>query len=176
MNKTCARCKEDKTFDCFHKNKYTKDGLQHYCVECAKIHGSLTKAQRSVYHKNYDKIHARRRLETSQNRRLGEREQTLLEQAKHRAKSKNLPFNITVEDIVIPTVCPVLGISIEVSVGKGRTGLSPSLDRIIPERGYVKGNIAVMSDRANSLKNNGSAEEHRKIASWIDNNAPEVAA
>lgn len=35
----------------------------------------------------------------------------------------------------------------------------PSVDRIIPELGYTKGNVRVISNRANLLKNNASIEE-----------------
>jgi hypothetical protein len=42
------------------------------------------------------------------------------------------------------------------------------LDRIIPEEGYVAGNVNVVSYRANRIKNDGTAEEHLKIADWMD--------
>jgi hypothetical protein len=45
---------------------------------------------------------------------------------------------------------------------------SPSLDKINPELGYVPGNVAIISYRANRIKNNGTAEEHRLIADWMD--------
>jgi hypothetical protein len=44
---------------------------------------------------------------------------------------------------------------------------SPSLDRINPEKGYVRGNIAIISYRANRMKADGTADEHRLIAEWI---------
>ena len=80
---------------------------------------------------------------------------------------EGLPFDIDLEDIVIPEVCPVLGIPIEIDLGRGRRkGDSPSLDKFVPEKGYTKGNIAVISWRANWLKNNGTTEEWLKIAAW----------
>jgi hypothetical protein len=45
-----------------------------------------------------------------------------------------------------------------------RSGSSPSLDRIIPERGYVPGNIRVISDRANRLKGGRNLNELRRLA------------
>lgn len=46
-----------------------------------------------------------------------------------------------------------------------------TLDRVVPEKGYVDGNVIVISDRANRLKNNGTAEEHEKIAAYIRANS-----
>lgn len=83
--------------------------------------------------------------------------------ARIRADKINLPFTIEREDIIIPEVCPIFGTPFE----KG-TEYAPSLDRIKPELGYVKGNIAVISRLANSIKNCGTAEDHRKIADWMD--------
>lgn len=89
--------------------------------------------------------------------------------AKIRAKEKNMPFNITIKDLIIPVYCPVLGIKIEHGIGKPHDG-SPSLDRLIPELGYVKGNIVVISHKANMIKSIGTAEEHLKVAEYIKQN------
>lgn len=87
--------------------------------------------------------------------------------AKRRAKKAGVPFAITVDDIgEIPTHCPVLGIKLQTNT-KAVADASPSLDRIEPALGYVKGNVAVMSKRANTIKSNGTAEEHEKIAAWM---------
>jgi hypothetical protein len=44
---------------------------------------------------------------------------------------------------------------------------SPSLDRIIPELGYVKGNIMVISHKANTIKSNANIEELEKVFCFI---------
>lgn len=91
----------------------------------------------------------------------------LLHNAKARAKATGVPFTISVHDIVIPTHCPILGIPLFQSTGsKGGGQNSPSLDKIEPERGYVPGNIIVISNRANRLKSDASIEELRAIASF----------
>ena len=90
--------------------------------------------------------------------------------AKKRAKNKNLPFDIEVSDIIIPEFCPVLGLKLEVNDGLKQHN-SPSLDRIIPSLGYVKGNIQVISDRANTLKSNGTLEEFEKLVEYMRNAA-----
>ena len=44
---------------------------------------------------------------------------------------------------------------------------TPSIDRINPSEGYVKGNVIIMSNRANTLKNNATAEELERVAAWM---------
>jgi hypothetical protein len=74
--------------------------------------------------------------------------------------------NISKEDIVVPEYCPALGMKLVVS--DDRVGdCSPSLDRINPELGYIKGNVAVISHRANRIKNNATANELENIAKWL---------
>lgn len=58
-----------------------------------------------------------------------------------------------ISDIIIPETCPMLGIKLEFGFDKqGGNFNSPSLDRIIPELGYTKGNVMVISKRANMIK------------------------
>lgn len=93
--------------------------------------------------------------------------------AKQRAKEKGVPFTIKRADVIIPTHCPVLGLRLQTGGGTGKFGeSSPTLDRIIPELGYVPGNVAVISWRANRIKNDGTADELQKIADWIRDNSP----
>jgi hypothetical protein len=93
-------------------------------------------------------------------------EYVLWSTAKTRAKRACVPFSITEADIVIPATCPVLGIPLVAGKGKLNDG-SPTLDRIIPQRGYVPGNIAVISHRANTLKSNGTAKEIEAVLVWL---------
>ena len=93
----------------------------------------------------------------------------MLYSARESAKRQGIPFDLTEEDIVIPDICPVLGLSIQKSSGS-RTYGSPSLDRLVPELGYVKGNVQVISWRANKLKGEGTAAEHQLIARWMMTN------
>lgn len=82
--------------------------------------------------------------------------------AKKRAKEQGVPFDIYLEDIEIPSICPLLGILL--IKGKGTyTDNSPTLDKIIPSLGYIKGNIQVISMRANRIKDNASFHEFEMI-------------
>ena len=91
-------------------------------------------------------------------------ERMMIYRVKSRALSTGVPFNITEEDIYIPEVCPVLGVPLIRHLGyRGYKYDSPSLDRIVPTKGYVKGNIRVISARANLLKSDASVEELEKV-------------
>lgn len=90
----------------------------------------------------------------------------MVSKAKTRAKQKGIPFNITIEDVTIPDVCPYLGIPLFVGVGPFEDN-SPSLDRITPELGYVKGNVRVISNAANMMKRNYKAETLLAMADGI---------
>ena len=87
----------------------------------------------------------------------------MVSRARTRANKAGIPFEITAADIVIPTHCPVLGIPLIQGRGRPEPG-SPSLDRIVAERGYVPGNIVVISNRANTLKRDATPAELRAIA------------
>lgn len=90
----------------------------------------------------------------------------MVRRAKHRAKKLNLPFNITPDDVYIPEKCPIFGIPLKVAIGRHEDA-SPALDRIIPELGYVPGNIMVISQRANVLKRDASLEELETLVSGL---------
>jgi len=98
---------------------------------------------------------------------------SILNSARTRARKNGLEFNLTQDDLAVPLICPVLGIPIFF----GRSGFgkhlndSASMDRIIPERGYVKDNIKIISMRANILKRDCTdPEELRKVADYIEQN------
>lgn len=81
--------------------------------------------------------------------------------AKARAKRDGLPFNLEISDIVIPDVCPVFGIPLFVG-DRTQHDYAPTLDRIIPKLGYVKGNVRVISYRANRIRNDATFAELKK--------------
>jgi hypothetical protein len=94
--------------------------------------------------------------------------------AKSRAKAKGIPFDIEPDDVVIPTHCPILGIPIDHVKGKpGAFRNSPSLDRIDPSMGYVKGNVWVISMRANAMKGDATVEDMQAFARWVQAAHPE---
>ena len=95
--------------------------------------------------------------------------------AKRRAKRDNVPFSITGEYLlsIATDECPVFHTPFEwglSGLGQGNAKPNgPTLDRIEPELGYVEGNVAFISSRANRLKDDGTMQEHYDIADWIWN-------
>ena len=95
--------------------------------------------------------------------------------ARARSIRDNVPFNLTLNDLVdIATdVCPIFNTPFvwgASGLGKGKTRLdTPQLDKIHPEIGYVVGNIAFISSKANKMKDNGTMQDHYDIADWIWN-------
>lgn len=75
-------------------------------------------------------------------------------------------WSIEFGDVDWPTHCPILGIELEYFADGIREN-SVSFDRIDSSKGYVKGNVQIISWRANRIKNNGTAEEHMKIAEYL---------
>lgn len=92
--------------------------------------------------------------------------QGLLREAKRRAKEKNLEFNIQPEDIPWADQCPILQVKLERNKGNVQTN-SPTLDRVNSKFGYVKGNVQIISWRANLLKGNLSLDEAERLVQYM---------
>jgi hypothetical protein len=123
------------------------------CVECKRTQykSSVGKSRKAAHAKKY------RESEKGRHYRL-------LENAKRRAIKKNLEFSLTLDDILIPKFCPLIGIEIQLG-GDGLFNMnSPSLDRIDNSQGYVRGNVAVISLKANKIKSDLSILELQFLA------------
>lgn len=127
-------------------------------------------AGRAYHYKRYTsdfsfktKIQARQRAYYAQNLL-----HKLVLRAKNRAKKNGWEFTINEADVSIPARCPVLGIKLALGLGsRGAKDFSPTLDRMDNTKGYVKGNVCVLSWRANRLKNNGTVDEFEKLVMWL---------
>jgi hypothetical protein len=89
----------------------------------------------------------------------------LFDNAKHRAKRKGWAFTITIDDVVVPDVCPVLGVPFV--WGEGLHDYSPSLDRKNSSLGYTKENVAVISNLANRIKTNATTDQVKKVHEYL---------
>ena len=93
-----------------------------------------------------------------------------LDQIKTRAKLKNLEFDLDAEYLFsIPSeVCPIFNCNLSWGEAKKQANFdSPSLDRIDPKKGYVRGNVQWVSHLANTMKNNATKEQLVQFANWI---------
>lgn len=95
-------------------------------------------------------------------------EYKIYRRARERAKRDQRPFTLTVEDIIVPDICPVLLIPLVEHTGSsGGRSNSPSLDRVDNNKGYTPDNVQVISHRANSMKLDASPEELILFADWV---------
>lgn len=141
MNKVCAKCNLLKEYSDFTTDNRTKDGKRSECTVCSR------KMKKMSYRRDP--------------------RQHLLRGCKKRSKDSGVPFSLTKEDIEIPDFCPILGLPLSIADDRA-TDTSPSVDRIVPNLGYIPGNIHVISYRANRIKNDSTLEELQKIVSYFE--------
>lgn len=85
---------------------------------------------------------------------------------RERSEPKGIEVTIEPSDIVPPEVCPIFG---EPFIYDGQHPMNPSVDRINPDLGYVPGNVVVISNRANMIKQDvKDPEVFRKLADWLE--------
>ena len=94
----------------------------------------------------------------------------MLSNAKIRAKQKGVDFNLTSKYLkkIFPkdNKCPITGLNFQfgyTNKEKVNRNNSPSLDRIIPSKGYVIGNVMVISDLMNRMKQDSTFEDIEKL-------------
>ena len=142
--KTCYKCKETKPLTEFHKSALTKDGYGNDCKMCRR--------NNYLKRKNKNPLH------------------TYWIAKRSECKQKGISFNLTEDYLkdIWTNSCPVFGTPMVIGTGSRGDGYNSHLDRIDPEKGYVIGNVAWISGRANRIKYNASAEDLRKIADWME--------
>jgi hypothetical protein len=139
--KECRGCHHPKSLDEFPPDLRSPDGKQARCRSCIN---------------EFMKIHYR-----------DHPAEYLIRRAKARAAKKGFECSVTVADISpLPLVCPVFGVRLSKSDGQQNPN-AYSLDRINNQLGYVPGNVAVISYRANRLKNDASADDLQAVLDWL---------
>ena len=91
----------------------------------------------------------------------------MLTGARRRARFSGFECSIKISDIHVPEYCPILGIRLVVNENFGGDD-SPTLDRVNVNKGYIKGNICVISSRANRIKNDATRGEVEAVLRYID--------
>jgi hypothetical protein len=91
----------------------------------------------------------------------------LLRQAQRRSWARGTRFDLTEDDLKIPTHCPVLGVRMKQGGRKFKDN-APTIDEIVPGRGYIKGNVAIICWRANRLKSDATVKEVRAILRYME--------
>lgn len=138
--KKCSRCLRVLPFSDFYGHPQTRDRKCPFCRSCA----SKSACSRLKKRKKADPIYR------------------LLISAKGNARNRGHEYAITRADIVIPKHCPYLGIILDLS-GEGTSGVgnlsAPSIDRIDSSKGYIPGNIQIISLLANRMKQDATIEQ-----------------
>lgn len=167
MTRQCRSCELFLPENCFWRQASRRDGLQSECKSCMKI-------RTTAYHRQHrERIRPKNNLATAKKRR-SDPIKNILAQAKSRAKANGHDFSITADDLVFPELCPVFGRPLSFGLGHGlgmklaERDWRYSLDRIDNARGYVPGNVIVVSYRANRIKSDASAEELIKVARFYE--------
>lgn len=127
-------------------------------VRATQRENLITAAKLERYGSHHEALQA----DPEMRRRIGIK----LTQKKHNARAKGLPCSLTISDLYpLPEVCPALGIRINYEA-TGPQDDALSIDRLDPEKGYVPGNVVLVSMRANRMKNNGTLAELQKLVTF----------
>jgi hypothetical protein len=163
--KHCKGCEKKLPKDSFGLNNSIKDKKNKLCKSCVNLRAE--KIRSTPENKQYFKDYFRNTRNNPQRRT-----KEWLRRVKVRALEKGIEFNLNESDIEMPDKCPILGIPLVFGSplpSGGVSGNTPSLDRKDNSKGYIKGNVQVISYRANTLKRDASLEELRLIAAWVIN-------
>lgn len=131
-----------------------------------KANPEKTKKQRDDYRARH-----RTRLSEEQKARFrSDWDRRKITAIRSRCKSSGIEFTIDVQylkGLNHPKICPILGIDVLYD-SSGRSAGRASLDRIDPRKGYIPGNVWIISYRANAIKNDGTIEEHKAIVRVLE--------
>lgn len=145
----CLNCGKEQPRKCFSYNDRTlgsKSGYRSICKKCSRNLKTIEIRNRDWKYRANEVIYMN---------------------AKARAKKANIEFSIERTDIIIPNVCPILGIKL-FRENKETWYHAPSIDRIDNKKGYTKDNIMIISRRANILKKDASLEELVAIGKFYE--------
>ena len=167
QTKKCSKCGKELPLEAFSRGN-SLFSRRSFCKECESIINKdplrLKRNRDNRRNRRKDPNYARKCKEVDKERIINNSLSTklyLLRGAKQRARIRGIEFNIDVSDIELPDYCPLLEIPMHVNSRNGVSNLdnSYSLDRIDSSKGYIKGNVWVISRRANVIKNNATLEE-----------------
>lgn len=160
--KRCSHCGRTLPIDNFSKSSTSANGYRSWCKECVNI--SRNSEENRLRCKQYYESKGRELMRSYKENDI----QTYLwKSARSRAKQRGEEFSIDPEDIMVPDRCPILNIPLQYHRGVKQDN-SYSLDRIDSSKGYIKGNVWVISLRANRIKNDSTPQELRLIADKVE--------
>jgi hypothetical protein len=170
--KICSHCNIEKSLEEFHAGT-GKMNKRSQCKSCCKLlydtpERLLKNIQKRAERRKNDPSYKQKEKDLAKLNNKNNPLKYLIKLAKIRAKNKNLEFLITENDLILPVLCPLLNITLQINEQKSNYN-SYSLDRIDNSKGYIPGNVWVISHRANFLKNNASIEELELLVKNLKN-------
>ena len=91
--------------------------------------------------------------------------------ARCKAKKLGLDYSLNYEYVknIWPSdnKCPALGIEFKQGVNGKPIDSSPSLDRILPELGYTKGNVQIVCNLANKIMQNATPDQVIQVGEYF---------
>ena len=159
--KVCTKCGVEKPISAFKPRKNRNNKPDTRCYECLL-------AYNREYRKRPGALEAHKQRKVA-NHKLDPRH-ILVESARRRSRILGIACTVTVEDLLIPELCPVLGIKLLV-IGGHCNDSSPTLDRVDPNGGYTHDNVRVISFRANSIKRNATPDELYRVFKYASENS-----
>ena len=157
-SKTCTKCGETKPVSEFYKR--SDDAADGYHSKCKGCHKDASRKNQSDRPFNYH-----------------------LNTVRRRAADKGLSFDLDADYLasIWTGTCPVFNTRLDLPLsgnfgrGAGITSKQrPSLDRIRPDTGYVKGNVIWISSKANTIKSDANSEEVQAVATWLQQTEEEI--
>jgi hypothetical protein len=143
-HRPCMKCERMLPTEQFHRHRACKGGFNSVCKTCRKPLSAKNYETHSTAYK-------------------------LWYRAKRRAKERGQVFDLQIEDIVVPALCPVFNKPFEEN-----TIYAASLDRVDSTLGYTKANVQVISTRANMLKNDATVEELEQLLAFLRRGVCEI--
>jgi hypothetical protein len=167
--KECNKCRELKDLSDFYyiaKQEIYRGTCRDCRLKDSKAYHLKNKDRNNAqskdyYYKHKDSIESKRIQKHIDN--PGHR---LFYSAKHRAKKRGLHFDLEFSDVIVPEYCPVFNLKLTPST-TGNNDSSPTLDRLDSTLGYIKGNVNVISMKANRTKNDATIEELTTLVAWL---------
>ena len=150
-SKTCTKCGETKPFSEFHvKRSNLADGHRHHCKKCQTVIDVERRCKRPF--------------------------ETPIHNSRRRAKKAGVPFDLTEEylESIWTGVCPVFGTRFDLPGIASRSPQTPSLDKIVPHKGYIQGNVIWISDLANRIKQEATSSQIQDVATWLRQTEEEI--
>jgi predicted RNA-binding Zn-ribbon protein involved in translation (DUF1610 family) len=196
VKKTCTTCGRSlpATAEFFEKHKQCRGGISSRCKKCSNARAKQWRAENRG--KIIARWNARYRIKHGAARELRDRYYRSNEPLRARATLMSTRFRVRARKLGLPLDtaiinpenleamlgaarhCPACGRAIEYRCNSDRQGVvgfprrnqrsgTPSLDRVIPSLGYVRGNVAIICWSCNALKRDASLAEVEALARWM---------